>query len=197
MQMILLDWTRMGRTYCLAGAVAEAGGYRVVRPLSGRQRNSPQRNVGWSPFMLEGHRRWEIFELVKPELAHSEPPHLEDHWVACLRPRKMLADPSCRRTILQATLAKTGEPLFGEPLTLTRAGGYLLAGNGRRSLVTVILPTDEIQFAGSWRTGALDPDIRVSLPLPEVGPRQLAVKDHFLCNKRAGQEQRCKRSSIF
>jgi hypothetical protein len=67
MEMILLDWTRMGRTYCLVGVVAEAGKYRVVRPLPSRQRNSPQRNVGWSPFLLEGHRRWEIFELIKPE----------------------------------------------------------------------------------------------------------------------------------
>ena len=74
MEMILLDWTRMGRTFCLAGMVAEAGGYRVVRPLPSRQRNSPQRNVGWSPFMLEGHRRWEILELIKPEPARSQPP---------------------------------------------------------------------------------------------------------------------------
>src|SRR6516165_6334398 len=63
MEMILLDWTRMGHTYCLAGVVAEAGGYRVVRPLPSRQRNSPQRNVGWSPFMLEGHGRGEILVL--------------------------------------------------------------------------------------------------------------------------------------
>jgi hypothetical protein len=180
MEMILLDWTRMGRTYCLAGVVAEAGSYRVVRPLPGRQRKSPQRNVGWSPFMLEGHRRWEIFELVRPEPAHSEPPHLEDHWVASLRPRKKLADACQRRAILQATLANPGEPLFGEPLKLTRAGGFLDPGTGRRSLATVILPTREVHCAGSWRSDAMEPDIRVSLTLPEVGQRQLAVKDHFL-----------------
>ncbi|HXG11727.1 MAG TPA: 3-oxoacyl-[acyl-carrier-protein] synthase III C-terminal domain-containing protein [Gemmataceae bacterium] len=33
MDMILLDWTRMGKSYCLAGVVAERGRYRVVRPL--------------------------------------------------------------------------------------------------------------------------------------------------------------------
>ena len=186
MEMILLDWTRMGRTFCLAGMVAEAGGYRVVRPLPSRQRNSPQRNVGWSPFMLEGHRRWEIFELIKPEPAHGQPPHLEDHWVVSLRPRRKLADVPVRQAILQQTLANSREPLFGVTLTLTRAGAYLQPGNGQRSLTTVCLPSKDISFAGSWRTGALDPDIRVSLPLPDVGPRQVAVKDHFLLQK-AGQ----------
>jgi hypothetical protein len=185
MEIILLDWTRMGRTYCLAGVVAEPNGFRVVRPLPGRHRNSPQRNVGWSPFMLEGHQRWEIFELIKPEPANSQPPHVEDHWVVSLRPRRKLADVNLRRVILQETLVKSGEPLFGEPLALTRAGGYLEPGNGQRSLTTVILPTKEIVFAGSWRTGVLDPDIRVSLPLPDVGQRQLAVKDHFLLQEAA------------
>lgn len=180
MEMILLDWTRMGRTYCLAGVVAEAGDYRLVRPLPGRHRHSPQRNVGWSPFMLEGHRRWEIFELVKPDPADSQAPHLEDHWVVSLRPRKKLADVSQRRAILESTVTRSGETLFGEPLTLTRAGGFLQAGSGQRSLVTVMLPSTEIHFAGSWRSGALEPDIRVDLPVPEVGRRQLAVKDHFL-----------------
>ena len=180
MEMILLDWTRMGRTYCLAGVVAESGGYRVVRPLPGRRRNSPQRNVGWSPFLLEGHCRWEVFELINPEPAHSQPPHLEDHWVVSLRPRRKLVDVARRRNILQRTMAPHGEPRFGEPLILTRASGYLNPGTGLRSLTTVILPTREIVFAGSWRRGALDPDIRVSLPLPDEGPRQLAVKDHFL-----------------
>jgi hypothetical protein len=180
MEMILLDWTRMGRTYCLAGAVPEGNGFRIVRPLPGRQRHSSQRNVGWSPFMLEGHRRWEILELVRPAPANTEPPHLEDHWVAALRPRKKLADLSQRKAILQATLADSGAPLFGEPLRLTRAGGYLNLGHGQRSLATVLVPSQQVRFAGCWRNGALEPDIRVSLPLPEVGERQLAVKDHFL-----------------
>ena len=148
--------------------------------LPGRQRTSPQRNVGWSPFMLEGHRRWEIFELVKPEPAHSQPPHVEDHWVVSLRPRRTLADVALRRAVLQGTLAKSGEPLFGEPLTLTRAGGYLNPGNGQRSLTTVVLSPREIVFHGCRRAGTLEPDIRVSLQLPDVGQRQLAVKDHFL-----------------
>jgi hypothetical protein len=46
-------------------------------------------------------------------------------------------------------------------------------------------------FSGSWRSGALEADIRVSLPLPELGQRQLAVKDHFLLQEaqRAGKLQ--------
>ena len=32
MEMILLDWTRMGKTYCLAGAVLEKGA--VHRPAA-------------------------------------------------------------------------------------------------------------------------------------------------------------------
>jgi hypothetical protein len=186
MEMILLDWTRMGRTYCLAGVVAEAGGCRVVRPLPSRQRHSPQRNVGWSPFLLQGHCRWEIFELVKPEPASGQRPHVEDYWVVSLRPRRKLAEVSLRRNILQRTLACPGESLFGDPLTLTRAGAYLQPGNGQRSLTTVLLPSKDIFFAGSWRIGALGSDIRVSLPLPDIGERQLAVKDYFLL-QQAGQ----------
>src|SRR5437868_8860700 len=45
--MILLDWTRMGRTFCVAGAVVQAGQYRVVRPLLARYRDrSEERRVG-------------------------------------------------------------------------------------------------------------------------------------------------------
>src|SRR5438045_3182384 len=46
--MILLDWTRMGRSYCLAGAVAQRDGFQIVRPLYFKYRESPVRNVGWS-----------------------------------------------------------------------------------------------------------------------------------------------------
>jgi hypothetical protein len=173
----------MGRSYCLAGVVPERGAYRVVRPLPIRYRAAPlsgASNVGWSPFLMEGRSRWEIFELVGPEAALAEAPHLEDMWVRSLRPRRKLATPMERRAILEGTLARDGEPLFGTPLTLTHACAHLAPGAGARSLVTVKVPSAKVAFAGSWRAGALEPDIRVRLPLPEVGERHLAVKDHHL-----------------
>jgi hypothetical protein len=186
--MVLLDWTRMGKSYCLAGAVAEGTGYGVVRPLPGRSRSSPIRNVGWSPFLLEGHTRWEVFELVGPEPARSEPPHTEDHWVRSLRPKRCLANVPMRRAILEATTLKQGECLFGAPLGSTRASACLAPGAGSRSLITAIVPSDQVKFAGSMRAGALEADWRVSLPVPDIGVRQLAVKDHFLLQQasRAG-----------
>jgi hypothetical protein len=36
MEMILVDWTRKGKSYCLADAVTERGGWRVVRPLQAK-----------------------------------------------------------------------------------------------------------------------------------------------------------------
>src|SRR5690349_7506116 len=103
--MIVLDWTRMGKSYCLAGVVEQNGQLRVVRPLPARQRDAPVRNVGWSPFLMDGHSRWEVFELVGIEPAEPLPPHREDVWVRDLRPRRTLANPALRRVILQATLA--------------------------------------------------------------------------------------------
>ena len=47
--MILLDWTRMGKTYCLAEVVGQPGNFRVVRPLMTRMRETALRKVGWSP----------------------------------------------------------------------------------------------------------------------------------------------------
>ena len=180
MDMILLDWTRMGKCYCLAGVVAERGEYRVVRPLPGRTRSAAVRNAGWSPFLMEGHTRWEMFELMKPEPAPPQAPHLEDSWVASLRPRRCLASLAQRRAILQATTATTGAALFGAPLMATRAGGFVNPGTGQRSLTTIVVPSGEIDFAGSWRAGALEPDLRVCLDVPDFGRRQLPVKDHFL-----------------
>jgi hypothetical protein len=180
MEMVLLDWTRMGKSYCLAGVVADGTGYRVVRPLPGRNRKSAVRNVGWSPFLMEGHTRWEVFELVAPEAAGSEPPHTEDYWVRSLRPRRCLANVPMRRAILEATAVKQGETLFGAPLSLSRAAASLAPGCGARSLVTALVPSDQIQLAASVRAGALEPDWRASLPVPEMGVRHLAVKDHFL-----------------
>ena len=59
MEMILLDWTRMGRSYCLAGAVTEGGHFRTVRPLFRKHQQPPVRNAGWSAYLFDGHARWE------------------------------------------------------------------------------------------------------------------------------------------
>jgi len=107
--MILLDWTRMGRSYCLAGATAEASGYRVVRPLPVKYRGAPVANVGWSPFLFDGHARWEVFELVAPQPARHPPPHVEDVWVRGLRSCHRVANARQR----QAVLAATKPPLPG------------------------------------------------------------------------------------
>jgi hypothetical protein len=48
MDMILLDWTRMGRTYCVTGAVHVNGQMRILRPLPRAQREAPVRNTGCS-----------------------------------------------------------------------------------------------------------------------------------------------------
>jgi hypothetical protein len=178
--MILMDWTRMGKLYCLAGAVIQDGQVRLVRPLLNRQRDASVRNVGWSPYLLDGHRRWEVFELVGVVPAGPEPPHLEDVWVRSLRSRNCLAQPALRRAILQATIAPTGEPLFGVHLTGTAAAAYLRPGTGCRGLATLVLPTRQVGFHVSWRQGTQEPDIRVELQVPGLSERQLPLKDHHL-----------------
>ena len=181
--MILLDWTRMGRTYCLAGAVFDGGRLRIVRPLLARFRDAPVRNVGWSPYLLDGHTRWEVFELVGPHAALPEAPHLEDLWVRSLRPRRRLASPGQRREVLAATTAPDGEQVFGAPLVPTRAAAYLEPGTGRRSLATVTIPGGEIHFNASRRDGVADAEVRVSVSLPGLGGRLLSVKDHHLLRR--------------
>ncbi len=180
MDLILVDWTRMGRSYCLAGAVAEAGGWRVVRPLLGRYRTAPVRNAGWSAYLLDGHRRWEVFEVIAPQAAAPEPPHLEDHWVRTLLPRGYLASSQERRDILAATLVPPGDPLFGVRLTGSRAAAYLPPGTGVRSLATLAVPARHIHFRASLREGMAEPDVRVTLEMPGLEHRLLAVKDHHL-----------------
>jgi hypothetical protein len=177
--MILLDWTRMGRFYCLAGAVAEDG-FRIVRPLLSRCRDASARNVGWSPYLLDGHSRWELLELVGAEPATPEPPHLEDLWVRTLRPRRCLATPAQRREVLEKTAAKPGEPLFGVPLLTNRSAAYVEAGAGLRSLATLVVPAARICFSASWRAGSPEADVRVTLPVPQLQDRSLPVKDHHL-----------------
>lgn len=183
MDMVLLDWTRMGKTYCLAGVVRHNGQLRVVRPLPITGRTAPVRNIGWSPFLMDGHSRWEIFELIHPESADPCPPHLEDLWVRGMRSRRIFADSALRRAILQATLAQPGEPWFGAALTTTRASAYLMPRTGLRSLISLVVPAHAIQFTVSWREGAPEADYRVSLAVPELQGRSLPVKDHFLLRR--------------
>lgn len=182
-EMILLDWTRMGHTYCLAGAVRDKGGYRIVRPLLVRHRDAPARNVGWSPYLLDGHRRWEVFELLGPEEPDAQPPHLEDLWVRTLRPLRRSATPAQRYDVLAATMALPDRDLFGAPLGVTPAHAYLAPGNGTSSLTTVRVPVGAIRFHVSQRTGAADMDVRVSLDSHGLAGLQLPVKDHHLLER--------------
>jgi hypothetical protein len=179
-EITLLDWTRMGRVYCLAGAVVQAGGYRIVRPLPARGRHNPVPNQGWSPFLLDGHSRWEVFEMVRPEPAGAHPPHLEDVWVHDLKSLRRQAGREQRRAILQATLTPPDKPIFGAGLLHGYSGSYLEPGGGERSLASVTVPAAEVHFTALWRDGADHPDYRVSLPLPGLDRRIIPVKDHFL-----------------
>jgi hypothetical protein len=190
MDLILLDWTRMGTSFCLAGAVLEPDGVRIVRPLLARNRELPLRNVGWGPWLFEGHARWEVFEVVGPEPAEDEPPHLEDLWVRGLRPRNSSATPGQRRAILQATADAAAEDLFGAPLTKTHAGACAAPGQGHRSLATLVVPAGRIHFSAALREGAPGPDVRVRLGTPPVEDRLLPVKDHHLLLRaeRAGPD---------
>jgi hypothetical protein len=178
--MILLDWTRMGKTYCVAGVVVDDLDVRVVRPLRVEFRDAPVRNVGWSPYLLDGHVRWESFELVGAVPARPEPPHLEDVWVRALRPHRRLAAPEQRRAILAATAAASGTSLFGVPLVLTRTGAHLPPGTGACSLATVRVPSRDVSFGGYHYSDDPALHVRVKLPVPGLGERVLAVTDHHL-----------------
>jgi hypothetical protein len=180
MDMVLLDWTRMGKHYCLAGAVLGTQPVRIVRPLLTKHRDLSMRNVGWSPYLLDGHGRWDIFELIGPEDAALQPPHVEDLWVRSLRPRRHSASPEQRRAILQGTNAAPGHPVFGAPLTLTRSSACLVGGTGERSLTTLVVPHAGIHFSASLREGAAEPDVRAALGIAPLGERLLPVKDHHL-----------------
>jgi hypothetical protein len=178
--MILVDWTRMGKNYCLAGVVQHNGQLRVVRPLPLAHQTAPVRNVGWAPVLADGHSRWEIFELIDPKPAEPIPPHLEDVWVRNMKSRNRMAEPSLRRAILQATQVQPCEPWFGAALTMTRSAAYLAPRIGQRSLISLVVPARAIRFTFSWREGTPEPDCRVKLEIPELQGRSLPVKDHFL-----------------
>lgn len=179
--MILLDWTRMGASYCLAGVVDHGDGYQVVRPLPALGRGGPVRNGGWRSAQLLCHGRWEIFELIDPEPAAPEPPHLEDLWVRSLRPHGKSAPPEKRRAILEATISR--DLPFGAPLVMTSSSAYLQPGTGLRSLTTVRVSAECIHFSASRREGAAQLDYRVALNTPELGNRLLPVKDHTLLQR--------------
>jgi hypothetical protein len=178
--MILLDWTRMGRSYCLAGVVMEESGPRVVRPLLARYHGLPLRNVGWSPFLLDGHKRWEVFELTGVTPAVSEPPHLEDTWVRGLKPRGRQVSPDQRRRFLQSLAVSSPDELFGAPLLTTRSAAYLAPGQGQSSLGTLLIPGAGVRFSALRRQGAPAADVRVDLGVPLLAGHWLPVKDHLL-----------------
>ncbi len=180
MEMVLLDWTRMAKAYCLAGVVIERDRIRVVRPLLTKHRGANGNRVGWSAYLLDGHGRWELFKLIGVEPASCEPPHSEDVWVRALQPLRRQAPSELRRRILEATIPSAVEALFGAPLATTRTAAFVSPGAGTRSLTTLLVPAQQMTFGISWRQGMAEPDVRVQLPLPEVGVRTLAVKDHHL-----------------
>jgi hypothetical protein len=188
--MVLVDWTRMGRTYCLAGAVLEGEQWRMVRPLLTKFREAVVRNVGWSAYLMDGHARWEILELIGPQPTDAEPPHLEDLWVRAMRSRRSFASPAQRRAILAATMVGPKESLFGVNLASMRTAAYVPTGAGTRSLATLKVSTNRLRFDAVWREGRVEPDIRVEVPLPDLGNRWLPVKDHHLLirGERAGND---------
>jgi hypothetical protein len=132
---------------------------------------------------MDGHSRWEVFELIDPKPAEPSPPHLEDMWVRSMKSRRRLADTSLRRAILQATQVQPGEPWFGASLTTTRSAAYLAPRTGQRSLVSLVVPSHAIRFTVSWREGTAEPDCRASLAVAELQGRTLPVKDHFLLRR--------------
>lgn len=204
MEMILVDWTRMGKTFCIAGLVSEGQGWRTVRPmpvgvrvvsprpgmwgivdavLAGPPkpaRTEPPPNVGWFPDQLGNLRRWDTVELVGPKPVELEPPHTEDVLVHALRPTGRSVPVESRARILSGTCVQGFKPHFGVPLLHTRTSAYLKPGMGERSLITSIVPSHELFFEVSRREGAATVDARVRLKVPGVGVKLLPIKDHFL-----------------
>lgn len=200
MEMILVDWTCMGKTFCLAGVVRDAQGWKTIRPLPRSLRGGRPagrglwgalesvlapatdgpRNVGWFDNLLGSIKRWDMVELSEPQPAEIERPHTEDLWVRALKGTGRSAAPAVRYEVLRATQAASPEPDFGAPLLHTKMSAYLRPGVGERSLVTVMLPSRDVAFDASWREGADAVDMRVQLKLPLLGCKLLPVKDHDL-----------------
>jgi hypothetical protein len=205
MEMILLDWTRMGKAYCVAGLVPDGSGWRSVRPMPARPYGEKvaardgenittsfvqppsstvleplPRNVGWFANQLQNLQRWDWVQLLGPQPAEIERPHTEDILVRALRPIGRTVPTEQRAEILQGTVVQGYKPHFGVPLLHTRTSAYLKPGVGERSLVTVTAPAYELFFEASKREGAGDLDVRVRFKVPGVGVKELPVKDHFL-----------------
>ena len=184
MEMILLDWTRMGKSYCLAGVILQENGQlKTVRPLRASHSQLEIRNVGWPLETMEGKSRWDVFELVNPKATLLEAPHLEDLWVDGLKPRGKLNDLARRKAILEGTLRASSQPWFGVPLATTRSAAYLTPGTGSRSLTSVLVSSQQITFFGSWCRGKEKPDFRVTLGIPGLQHLSLPVKDHSLLRR--------------
>lgn len=183
MDLILLDWTRMGRTYCVTGAVRVHGQLRIMRPLPRALRDAPVRNTGWSPFQLDGHSRWEVFEVIAPEPAPPLAPHLEDAWVVGLRSRRGLAAPGQRRAVLEATLVPEGQPLFGAALRRDKHKAYLLPNEGARSLTSVAVRQQQLELFVERSAYRPEAAYRVRLHLPELEGLVIPFKDHFLLGR--------------
>src|SRR5690242_19855263 len=114
-EWILLDWTRMGKCFCLTGVVVDGARLYVVRPLHVSQRGGASQHLGWPAPPLVGLARWQVFQLVESEAAGAAPPHTEDVWVRELRPTDRSAPAELRRAVLAAT-AQHNDPLFGMTL---------------------------------------------------------------------------------
>lgn len=196
MDLILLDWTRMGKAYCLAGVTKQNNQYCVVRPLEVRA--AQERKRGWTPWQMDGHSRWEICEMVNPRPATPEPPHLEDVLVRDLKPRRVLASPAERQAILNATLTPPGQLIFGQPLQTTPRGAWLTPGTGTRSLAGVAVSAGSIAFSCETKQGREQPTYRVSFEPPDLGRLNLPVTDHFLLQRAeaAGDNPRVRLAAL-
>jgi hypothetical protein len=182
--LILLDWTRMGKCFCLAGVVVDGPRLYVVRPLPVAQRGVAAQFLGWPADRCDGFQRWQVIEMVEPEPAGAKPPHVEDAWVRELRPHDRFAPAELRRAILTAT-ALNNEPLFGTALHASRATAFANPGTGQYSLTTVTVPAQDISFRGMRREGSGEVRLRVTLPVRQLGQRTLPVTDHPLLTRAA------------
>jgi hypothetical protein len=140
-------------------------------------------DTDWSPFQLDGHSRWEVFEVIAPEPAPPQAPHLEDAWVISLRSRHGLATSGQRRAVLQATLVPEGQPLFGAALRRDKQKAYLLANEGSRSLTSVAVRQKQIELFVERSAYKPEAVYRVRLHIPELDGLVIPFKDHFLLGR--------------
>jgi hypothetical protein len=70
--------------------------------------------------------------------------------------------------------------LFGQAFLPSHGAVSFPPGGGDRSLATLVVDRRSLTFSGVTRGGRAEPDYRVTLDVPGLGPRSLAVVDHFL-----------------